>query len=289
MYSSRSKRELLAALILFSFSFSGCLVRRRVVVPQGQRIPRPALTATKEELIQRIHLVSDPIQSFTMKTDMSPSIGMLYGGRVTDYPTISGFILFLKPRNIRVVGLDPVIHSTAFDMASTGEEFRVSIPSKSTFIESRNDAPANSTNKLENLRPAAFLDALLINAPDPQNDITFMEDDTNETKAIYILMMIRHQGLRYYPVRNVYFDRYTLQINRQKTFDRDGNILSETRYSDWNTHNGVLFPESIDIQRPKDGYEVVLKVTDLKMNDPAVTAQKFVLNPPAAAQIKRLQ
>ncbi len=250
---------------------------------------KPLLSATKEQLIEKIHQVSDPIRSFTMKTDMSPSIGSLYGGQVTDYPTITGYILFLKPDDIRVIGLDPVIHSTAFDMVSNGNEFRVSIPAKSQFIEGLNDAPANSKNKLENLRPTAFLNALLIDPPDPKIDITLVEDDTNETKAIYILMMIRRNGDQYYLVRSVYFDRYTLQINRQKTFDSEGNILSETRYADWALHNGISFPSTIDIQRPKDGYEVVLQVTDIKINAGDVTSAKFILNQPTGSKLKRLQ
>lgn len=284
----RLRRELfLPAFFLCIFS-SGCFVRRRVVAPQGTRVAKPLLSATKEELIEKIHQVSDPIQSFTMKTDMSPSVGSLYGGQVTDYPTISGFIIFQKPDSIRIVGLDLVIHSTAFDMVSTGNDFRVSIPAKSQFIEGRNDAPASSKNKLENLRPAAFLNALLISPPDPGKDISFVEDDTNETKAVYILMVIRHDGDQYYPVRNVYFDRYTLQIARQKTFDTGGNVLSETRYSGWALHNSILFPSTIDVQRPKDGYEVVLNVTDIKFNTGDVTPAKFVLNQPPGSQLKVL-
>ena len=289
MVPLRFKREFSVSILLLSLLSTGCLVRRRIVAPQGQRVPKPLLSATKEELVQRIHQVFDPIQSFTLKADMSPSIGSLYGGQVTDYPTITGYILFLKPDKIRVIGLDPVIHSTGFDMVSAGNEFRVSIPAKSQFFEGRNDAPAASKNKLENLRPAAFLNALLIRPPDPQADISFVEDDTNETKAVYILMMIGHNGDAYFPIRNVYFDRYTLQINRQKTFDTGGNILSETRYADWTQHNGVPFPSLIDVQRPKDGYEVVLKVTDLKINGGDLTPEKFVLTQPPGSQLKRLQ
>ncbi len=285
----RFRRELFVSIAVLSLLSSGCLVRRRVVAPQGQRVPKPLLSATKDELVQKIHQVFDPVQSFTLKADMSPSIGSLYGGQVTDYPTITGYILFLKPDYIRVIGLDPVIHSTGFDMASAGNEFRVSIPAKSQFFEGRNDAPAASKNKLENLRPAAFLNALLIRPPNAQTDISFVEDDTNETKAIYILMMIGHNGNEYFPIRNVYFDRYTLQINRQKTFDTGGNILSETRYSNWTQHNGVPFPSLIDIQRPKDGYEVVLKVTDLKVNAGDLMPEKFVLTQPPGSQLKRLQ
>ena len=240
-------------------------------------------------MIQQIHQIFDPINSFTMKTDMSPSVGSLYGGQVTDYPTISGYILFLKPGDIRVIGLDPVIHSTAFDMVSTGNDFRVSIPSRNLFFVGRNDAPAQSKNKLENLRPAAFLTALLIRPPDPRLDISVLEDDTDENKAVYILMMIRREGNAFRLLRNVYFDRYTLQIIRQKTFDASGRITSETHYANWDQHNGILFPMNIDVKRPADGYEVVLAVTDIKLNAGDLSAQRFVLVQPPTAKVSQLK
>jgi len=267
-----------------------CLVRKRIVKPPGAKENRPLLSATKEELIQRIRNIYDPIQSFNLKVDMAPSVGNLYGGTVTDYTSIIGYILFRKPDQMRVIGLEPAIHGTAFDMVSTGNDFRVSIPLKNRFFEGRNDAPPSATeNKLENLRPAAFLTALLIRPPDPELDITMFVDDTDETKAVYILMMVRRFGEELKPVRNVYFDRYTLDIAHQKTFDSDGYITSDTTYTNWKDHNGIKFPDVIDIQRPKDGYEVNLKVLDLKLNTSDITAEKFVLNPPAGAEVRTLE
>lgn len=268
---------------------SSCLVRRRVVpLPGKPKENRPLLTATKEELIQRIHQASDPIQSFTIKADMAPSIGELYGGKVTDYATITGFVLFMRPDEIRVIGQDPVIHSTLFDMVSRGNDFRVSLPTKSQFVEGTNNAPATSANKLENLRPAAFLTSLLIMPPNGPNDLTVMEDDTNEEKAVYIVMVIHREGDKLRLVRNIYFDRYTLDINRQKTFDANGNITSDTKYAAWKPFNGIAFPTDIDIQRPQDGYELALTVLDMKINTPEVTAEKFVLNQPAGSKLRIL-
>lgn len=279
----------LAILICFTAIFSSsCLVRRRVVEPPGKsKESRALMTASRQDLIQRIHLVSDPIQSFTLKTGMAPSVGKLYGGEVTDYATITGFLLFRRPDDIRVIGQDPVIHSTIFDMVSTGNDFRVSMPTKNQFVIGANDAPATSKNKLENLRPAAFLTSLLIMPPDT-SDLTLMEDDTNETKAVYIVQVIRRAGDQLQLMRNIYFDRYTLQINRQKTFDPNGNIKSDTKYSEWKAFNGILFPTLIDIQRPQDGYELILTVLDAKINTPEMTPEKFVLAQPPGATVKML-
>jgi outer membrane lipoprotein-sorting protein len=289
MGSFRARREVLALVLVSLLFLSGCLVRKRVVAPAGaQRPSQPLLTATRDDLIAKIRTTFDPIQSFSMKVDMSPSIGALYGGQVSDYPTISGIVLFSRPDDIRVIGLDPVIHSTAFDMVSMGNDFKVSIPIKSSFVMGHNDTPPNSKNKLENLRPEAFLTALIVRPPDPVADIPILVDDTNETKAVYILMLIRRNGDQYRAVRFVYFDRYTLQIARQKTFDAIGNITADIRYRSWNSHGAIMFPNNIDIQRPQDGYEVQLTVTDIKFNTGDVTAEKFVLNQPPGSKVRVL-
>jgi hypothetical protein len=282
-------RNRFVPFLVLLFVSSACLVRHRTVIPVGKKVNQPLMTATKEELIARVHAISDPIHSFQLKVDMSPSVGNLYGGEVTDYPTITGVVLFLRPTDIRVLGLDPVVHGTAFDMVSVGNDFRVSIPAKNQFIEGKGDLPATSPNKLENLRPSAFLTSLLIAPPDPATDITILADDTDETKSVYILMCIHRDGDVYTLARNLYFDRANLAITRQKTFDPKGNITSQTRYSAWQDFGGVSFPSGIDIQRPQDGYELNLKVIDMKMNDTAVTAEKFALPQPPNSQLKVLR
>jgi hypothetical protein len=269
---------------------SSCLVRTRTVAPAGSKtVNQPLLKASKQDLLRKVETISQRITSFQMRVDMSPSVGALYGGQVTDYPTITGVVIFKRPDDIRVVGLDPVVHGTAFDMVSMGNDFRVSIPPKSEFVEGHNDTPANSANKLENLRPDAFRTALIVEPPDPKTEIIILADDTNETKAVYILHCIKHEGDEYRIIRNLYFDRHTLALSRQKTFDADGYIKSDTKYSDWKEYSGISFPSSVDIQRPQDGYELLLKVTDMKMNPGEITAQKFVLEQPANSQLKVLK
>ena len=218
---------------------------------------------------------------------MAPSVGGVFGGKVTDYPTIQGFILFRRPDEIRVIGLDPVVHSTILDMVSTGNDFRVSIPSKSLFIEGANDAPAASKNKLENLRPVAFLNALLISPPKP-SEVPILEDASDETMSVYKLIFVERDGDDLRLVRSIYFDRYSLDISRQRTFDNAGHVASETKYSGWATHESARFPTLIDMARPQDGYELQLTVTDFKLNPPDITDEKFVLNPPPNAQVRML-
>jgi len=246
------------------------------------------ISATKDELIERLHSMADPLQSFSMRMEMSPSVGSLYVGEVKDYATLGGYILFKKPDDIRILGLDPVLGSTVFDMVSSAETFRIYIPSKNRFIEGRNDAPPTSKKQLENLRPAAFLTSLMIQPPDTKTDITLLEEDTNEREAIYILLIVRRGADEPWLVRTVHFDRHNLEITRQKTFDPLGSVLSDTRYSGWKDYGGISFPSEIDIKRPQDHYEVMLHVLTMKINAADVTPDKFILNQPPGSELQQL-
>src|SRR5271155_5528607 len=195
-----------------TLSSSGCFVRRRVVAPPGPPPKGPVLVATKDELLARIRSFSGPLQSFNMKADMSPSVGSVNGGELTDYATIRAYILFRKPDEIRVLGLDPVVHSsTIFDMVSMGKDFRVFIPSRNNFIRGNDDSPPNSKNKLENLRPGAFLNALVM-APPEAADLAVLEDDTDPSKAVYVVLILREEQGQLRLVRSVSFNRYPLEI-----------------------------------------------------------------------------
>jgi len=287
MFPTPRKSRIL--LCLAAFPLASCFVQHRTVAPPGKVTNRSLITATREQLIDRIHEAFDPIQSFKMRADMSASVGKLYGGELTDYATVRTDVLFRRPDDIRVLGLDPVVHSsTIFDMVSTGPDFRVYIPSKSRFIEGDNNAPPSSTNKMENLRPSAFLNSMMIVPPGPA-DRTMLEDDTDETKAIYILFVVGGSGADLDLIRAVYFDRYTLVIVRQKTFAPSGAIVSETRYSDWKQYGQIFYPSVIQIRRPVDGYEVTMTVIDMTMNPPDVTPQKFVLAQPPGTQVTTLK
>jgi len=219
---------------------------------------------------------------------MSPSVGSLYVGEVKDYATLGGYILFKKPDDIRILGLDPVLGSTVFDMVSLAETFRIHIPSKNRFIEGRTDAPPTSNKQLENLRPAAFLTSLMIQPPDAKTDITLLEEDTTDREAVYILLIIRRGTDEPWLLRTLHFDRHNLEIVRQKTFDSLGSVLSDTKYSTWKDYAGFPFPSEIDIKRPQDHYEVMLNVLNLKINSTDVTPEKFILNQPPGTELQVL-
>lgn len=284
MYRGRSLALLCVALGLTS----GCLVRRRTVAaPAGRRQTAPLAGASRDALIQRLHAASDPLQSFLMTADLSPSVLNPSKGTATDYATVSAYVLFRKTDEIRILGRDPVIGSTIFDMVSNGSEFHVSIPPKKRFIIGSKAAPPKPGNKLENLRPDALIASLLIRPPDAASEWALLENDIE--RGVYILLIVRRDTGEPALVRQVYFDGQSLEITRQKTFEPSGIITSDTKYSDWKMFNGVPFPTNIDIQRPKENYEVQLSVVNMRINTPDVTEDKFVLKQPPDYQVQELK
>lgn len=284
-----TRRIVLATLTLALFASPACFVRRRAIKPPPVSQNRPLLTASKEELIRRVHSIFDPIHSFVMRAELSPSVIGPTKQSITDYATLGAYILFRKPDELRILGQDPVIETTIFDMVSSGKEFRLYIPHKKQFIMGSNESPGKSTNRLENLRPEAFVTALMIYPPDPAAEVALLEDDTGESKAVYILLIVRRNQDLMWLARNVYFDRYTLAIIRQKTFDPSGSIVSETTYADWKSYGDVSFPSAINIRRPQDNYEVQLSVLSMRVNAADITPEKFVLNQPPGTELKQLK
>jgi outer membrane lipoprotein-sorting protein len=153
-------------------------------------------------------------------------------------------------------------------------------------VEGSNTAPPTSKNQIENLRPDAFLSSMMVRPAETGVESTVLQDQTDEDNAYYVLQFVGKaaDGSPTIP-RSVWFDRLDLSIIRQMVFDESGEILSDTRYSKWTPYNGVMFPAHIDINRPKDGYGVVMDVVDMQMNVPLAN-DKFDLTQPEGTQLQ---
>jgi hypothetical protein len=267
---------------------TSCLARRRVITRNKTATPQALLNADKEWLLQRIETQYKLMDTLNATVDMAPAVGSVNKGQITEYKDVRAYILFKKPSDIRIIGLYPVVRTKAFDMASTGAEFRVFLPSKNRFLVGRTEPLAvPSANKLENLRPSVFLDALLIRPPGA-NETAVVEDLTDEDNAVYIVHFV-YTGPEgpLYLARNVWFDRLKLHIIRQIIFNPKGDILTDARYSDWRGYDGVPFPKVIDINRPQDEYGVVITVVKADINKP-IGDEKFALEQPEGTVLQVL-
>lgn len=276
-------------VVLTPLILTSCAAGRQRTIARGA-LPatQTLLTATKTDLIRSIAEFYNSIQSFSATVNMTPSVGSVYKGKITDYTDVTGYIDFRKPAEIRVVGLAPVVHSTAFHMVSDGKLFKVYLPLNNKFIEGSNDAPAVSQNKLENFRPDTFLNSMLIRSVDLEHELTVMVDDTTESFAYYELSIIHKvpgNDNELEEVRRITFDRVNLRIVEQREYDNEGSITSLTRYSNWQLYSGIQFPSHIDISRPKDGYGVELVITKMEINVP-VPDTRFALARPEGTELQ---
>ena len=289
---SRLASTLLVALVVFPLS--GCLFRTRKV--DRKVSTAPLQDATQQQLIDSINSQAAGIQSMQATVDINTSVGDQKNGRVTDYQEIRGYVLARKPAMLRMKGLLPVVRNTAFDMVSDGRTFKVWIPPKNKFVIGTNSEGGFQPEKrLENLRPQAIYDALLLREIGP-DEIAVLENgyesvvDAKKHRVDvpdYELAVIQKGPSGWYLSRKVSFSRTDLRPHRQMIYDQQGNVVTDAKYDKYADYDGVEFPSTIEIERPQEDYDITLSIVKLELNKPLKDDQ-FALEQPPGAEVVRL-
>jgi outer membrane lipoprotein-sorting protein len=275
-------------LCLMVYGFSSCLARRRLITRKGGSTAQNLLIADRNTLLQAITRQYEAIHDFNATVDMVPALGTAEKSKITEYKDVRAYILFRGPADIRIIGLFPVVRNKAWDMLSNGTDFKLYLPSQNRFIVGRNEIEQPSKNKLENLRPQHFLEALIVKPVDPAVDKVLLENFTDEDNAYYILHIVRENGGRQLQLmRTIWFDRLKLQLARQMVFDTAGNILTDARYADWRAYDNTPFPKHVEINRPRDEYAVVIDIVKMDINK-GITDDKFVLDRPEGSTLQTI-
>ena len=264
---------------------TSCLVRRRSIARKGGQVNQALLMADRQSLVAAIARQYDAIHDLSAEVNMIPALGTAEKNKITEYKDVRAYILFRKPSDIRIIGLYPVVRNKAFDMVSNGVDFKLFVPSRNRFLVGKNQIEVPSANKLENLRPQAFEDALLVR-PIGAADKLLMENYTDEDNAFYILHEVHENGNSQLQLtRTIWFNRLDLTLARQLIFDADGNILTDARYSAWKAWDNVPFPKHIEINRPRDEYAVVIDIVKMDINK-GVSSEKFRLDQPEGTTLQ---
>ncbi len=294
MYRPHLRLFLLLILSAATFPLSGCLFRTRTL--ERQFSDRPLKTATQQELIEYVNMQAAKIQSMQATVDIDSSVGDPKSGRITDYKEIRGYVLARKPAMLRMKGLMPVVRNTAFDMVSDGLEFKLWIPPKNKFVVGLNNADNYQPDKrLENMRPQYIYDALLI--PEVGRDeIAVLENDYEIVldskkhrveQPDYELAVIRQGPQGWYLSRKIEFSRTDLLPHRQRIYDQQGNVATDARYQSYKDYAGTTFPGTIEIERPRENYDITLSMVKLEINR-ALTDDQFALEQPTGADVVHL-
>jgi hypothetical protein len=254
-----------------------------------------AKDATREELLASYNQIARNIRTLSATAMLKPTAGSKYSGVIDEYHEVKAFLLAARPAQVRVIGQAPVIGTTVFDMASDGETFRVSIPSKNKFLVGQVAVERASSKPIENLRPQHLLDALLWPEIRKEESVTLREFNDENTRY-YVLTVLRG-GYQVEVLREIWFDRADLQLARTQTFGPKGVLLSDVRLGDWQPSDAPAgpaasaaatppppFPRSIRIERPHDDYKLDLQVTKVILNE-EIQAERFKLEQPDGAEL----
>jgi outer membrane lipoprotein-sorting protein len=285
-------RSLLPIVVAALLPLTGCIFHR---APHAPLVSTAKLrTATKDELIAVINGEANRISTLNATVDIAANVGNTKNNKVTDYPDIKGYLLVQKPAMLRMIGLLPLVRTTAFDMVSDGSRFKLSIPPKGKFIVGSNEVVRPSANALENLRPQVIMDSLLLRQIDLNNEVAVLESgtetvvDAKTKKPViqpnYVLDVIDKDGHDWYLARKIYFSRIDLMPYQQVTYERMGNVATDTHYYKFQDFSGVMFPSIIDIYRPQERYTVELTIENMKINTP-LRSDQFALSQPPGSQL----
>jgi len=284
------------SLFLTLLPTTGCLFRTRPVEETYSKAPLQE--ATQDALINSINHQAQKIQSLQATVDIDTSVGGAKKGQVTDYKEIRGYVLARKPAMLHMIGLLPIVRTTAFDMVSDGQDFKLWIPPKNRFVIGSNQVQMHNPDQpMENIRPQDIYDSLLIRPIDPEHEIAVLENgdeilhDAKGHRVLqddYELIVIRkvdgNQGVL---SRKIVFSRTDLQPHRQYIYDDQHNLVTDARYANYKEYDGVNFPSRIEISRPQEEYDITLNMLKVEINKP-LRDDQFALQQPPGAEVVNL-
>jgi outer membrane lipoprotein-sorting protein len=291
------RRRYKSLLLLLLPTLSGCLVHTRTV--KQAKMPSVVMTATANELLQSVNQQCQAINSLSASVEFQLTEGGPKKGKEKTYTSFSGYILLRKPDSLRLIGLVPVLHTRALDMASDGKNFKMWVPTRNKVYEGSNTVTKESANALENLRPNIFFDSLLIQCIGPDDLMTLTTDTENVmdpkskqlmVKPEYDLTVMRRKenSQELIPERVVHFSRINLQPVQEDIYDQKGAIQTQAIYGPLQRYGTELFPGSVTIKRPLEEYQILVTIQKLTVNL-QLTDDQFEIKLPAGVQVQKLE
>jgi hypothetical protein len=283
-------------LLLAALPEMGCLFRTRPVEETYSKAPLKE--STQAALIDSVNQQAQKIQSLQATVDIDTSVGGAKKGHVTDYKEIRGYVLARKPEMLHMIGLLPIVRTTAFDMVSDGRDFKLWIPPKNRFVIGTSEAHTrNPDQPMENIRPKDIYDALLIRPIDTENEIAVRENgfeilhDSKGHRVLqedYELIVIRKKGANEGMLaRKIVFGRTDLRPHRQYIYDDQGNLVTDARYANYKDYDGFSFASRTEIFRPQEEYDIKLNMLKVEINKP-LRDDQFALQQPPGAEVVHL-
>jgi outer membrane lipoprotein-sorting protein len=292
----RIRQALAVGLVALSLALTGCLTHT-YKVPKT-RPTDVVLNATLDQLLTQIDTRLNAIQTIKAAVDIVAAEGGGRQGQVKEYPSFSGYIFLRKPEDLSVLLRVPVLGSQALDMVSDGKTWKLWVPPHHIAMTGTGDATDPTQHGLESLRPKVIFDSLLVRglAPDQivvmTQDSRILQEKSTKKELIeepdYELSMLEPpQSHTAHTVRVIHVGRSNLLPYQQDIYDRDGNIVTQALYSNYQTFGDIPFPMKIQIKRPQDQYTLTITITKVTLNQ-KLEDDQFELKFPEGIPVKTM-
>ncbi|MES2391322.1 MAG: DUF4292 domain-containing protein [Acidobacteriota bacterium] len=270
-----SPRVVSVLLVSVCAGLTGCFSTTRVV--QKTQAPEVFRTADVLQLVKEISDRDAAVKTLSASVMITASTGGGKEGQIKTYTSFRGYIFVRKPADLRVILQLPVIGSEAMDMVSDGKTFTLLIPPRNKAIVGTNAVTKPSKNGLENLRPAVFLDSLLVPGLGPDEFVNLTEStrvlqpESKHQPAIeepdYDLTVLRiKSGNVMQRERVIHISRLDMLPFEQDIYNAQGQIETQATYDKYQAFGDQQFPTEINIRRPIDEYSLKIDVTKLTLN-----------------------
>src|ERR1700692_2440468 len=222
----KNPRTWVLLLAFLAMQTAGCITIKRRTEVKKEEIP-PQLESSEENILASYNSQVRAVQSLQATVDLIPSTGTTYSGVIEEYHDVPGFILAQRPATVRMIGQAPVVAKNIFDMVSDGNEFRIYIPSKNSFLVGSTILARPSKNPIENLRPQHIVEALFWPDISSTANVLFEQFDL-ESGRYYILTSLRNMdGGKLEIARKIWYDRADLRVSRVQLFGGGGRLDSD--------------------------------------------------------------
>ena len=291
-------KALSGLMIVMTGGLTGCLSTTRLVLKT--QAPTNYRTESVEEVEKGVSDRDAAMKTLNAQVLITATTGGSKEGKVTEYTSFKGYIFVRKPSDLRVILQLPLIGSSALDMVSNGKTFTLKMASShgNVWRQGSDEVTQPSKNGLENLRPAVFLDSLLIPGVGADEYVTLtettrlMQPAARHKPAIaepdYDLNVLKlKSGNILRMERVVHISRVTMLPFQQDIYDDNGQVVTQATYDGYQNYNGQQFPSVITILRPVDEYSLKINVTKLTLNE-TFEEDQFDLKIPPGTVVQKM-
>ena len=283
--------------------WSGCLFAQAASVSGNYSGVRPCSLLNRSPNATHAIEADDLFQAYSTQVRLVRSlhmIGSMKGTAGIEYQTgseplaLAAIVDLMQPNLIHVTGVVPYEGNRAVELTSDGHQFGLLIPEggKKVFLTGPIDAPPQSKNARENLRPRPFIEALRWEEGTLRAVTGRGPAKTSDTRTLTVDVVPTENT----PSRkvDVVFDLAKGVVNTLTAYDSTGVPIFEARYGDWKTEtdpsSGEIqecFARHIVLVELQQDYQLDIRISNLILNSP-IPKSYFHPSPPHGVPIKRL-